>query len=354
MDKLLNPTLPCDATQLSGIRPLSQRLASPLLLLMAGFVLLVLLPAITTYFDEPFYIRFATRVMIMALAAVSLDLILGFGGMVCFGHAAFLGVGAYTIGIIAWHAENSEPLISWPLVIQPFEQIIFTWPTAIVVAALVALVIGLISLRTSGLYFIMITLAFAQMLYYFFISLQTYGGEDGLSFTPPSELGPIDLDDRISFYYVTLAILVGCSCLVWRIVNSRFGMVIRGAKQNDRRMRAIGFSTYSYKLACFVISGAIAGLAGVLLAHSQQFVSPADLAWVRSSELITMVIVGGIGTVFGPILGAATYLVLELVIGSYTTHWQVILGPILIFVVLFAKGGMAGAFGVLNGRKAAQ
>ncbi|MBD9570788.1 branched-chain amino acid ABC transporter permease [Ensifer sp. ENS08] len=331
-----------------------QRLASPLCLVIAGFLLLALVPAVASYLEEPFYIRFATRVMIMALAAVSLDLILGFGGMVCFGHAAFMGVGAYAIGIMAWHVENGEPIMSWPFVLQPFDQLYFTWPAAVAAAALVALVIGLISLRTSGLYFIMITLAFAQMLYYFFISLETYGGEDGLQFTPPTELGFIDLDDRITFYYVTLAVLAGCSYLVWRIVNSRFGMVIRGAQQNDRRMRAIGFSTYQYKLACFVISGAIAGLAGVMLAQSQQFVSPADMAWVRSSELITMVIVGGIGTVFGPIVGAATYLLLELVIGSYTTHWQVILGPILIFVVLFAKGGLASAFGALGGRKVRQ
>lgn len=351
MDKLTIHSLPSSVTGTTDAALFRRRLASPRFLVLVGFLAFAVLPLVATYLDEPFYVRFATRVMIMALAAVSLDLILGFGGMVCFGHAAFVGVGAYTIGIMAWHVENSEPILNWPLVVQPFEQIFLTWPVAIGAAALAALVIGLISLRTSGLYFIMITLAFAQMLYYFFISLQTYGGEDGLQFTPPTEVGPIDFDDRITFYYITLGMLVACSYLVWRIVNSRFGMVIRGAKQNDRRMRAIGYSTYRYKLACFVISGAIAGLAGVLLAQSQQFVSPADMAWVRSSELITMVIVGGIGTVFGPILGAATYLVLELVIGSYTTHWQVILGPILIFVVLFAKGGLAGAFRALGGRK---
>ncbi|HEY0526814.1 MAG TPA: branched-chain amino acid ABC transporter permease [Stellaceae bacterium] len=313
-------------------------IAAALLVLLA----LAALPPAAGLLDEPFLIRFFTRIMVMAIAAMSLDLILGFGGMVSLGHAAFVGIGAYAVGILSWHATNAEPLLSWPVAIQGTESAFVAWPAAVLAAALAALAIGLVSLRTSGVFFIMITLAFAQMLYFFFIALQKYGGEDGLQLMERSSLGPVDLGDRVTFYYVVLAVLACCLGFAARLVRSRFGMVLRGCRQNERRLLAIGIPTTRYKLAAFVIAGAMGGLAGVLLVNSQSFVSPADMAWTRSGEILVMVILGGMGTLVGPILGAAAYLLLELVIGSYTTHWQVIFGPALIAVVLFAKRGLYG------------
>jgi branched-chain amino acid transport system permease protein len=193
----------------------------------------------------------------------------------------------------------------------------------------------------------MITLAFAQMLYFFFIALQKYGGENGLQMLERSQLGPLDLDDKFVFYYLVLAILLLALFLCRRLVASRFGMVIEGARQNERRLNAIGFPTFRYRLVAFVISGALAGLAGVLLANSQTYVSPADMAWARSGELIVMVVLGGMGTLIGPVLGAAAYLLLELALGGITPHWQVIFGPLLILVVLFARRGL---YGLLAGR----
>jgi branched-chain amino acid transport system permease protein len=312
--------------------------------LAAVLVLLALaaLPPIAALLDEPFLIRLFTRVMVMAIAAMSLDLILGYGGMVSLGHAAFVGIGAYVVGILSWHATGGEPLLSWPIAIPGTESAFVAWPAAVLAAALAALAIGLVSLRTGGVFFIMITLAFAQMLYFFFIALQKYGGEDGLQLMARSDLGPIDLGNRVTFYYVVLAVLAGCLGVAARLVRSRFGMIIRGCRQNERRLLAIGIPTTRYRLAAFVIAGAMGGLAGVLLANSQSFVSPADMAWTRSGEIMVMVILGGMGTLVGPILGAAAYLLLELAIGSYTTHWQVIFGPILILIVLFAKRGLYG------------
>jgi branched-chain amino acid transport system permease protein len=322
--------------------PLPRRLSPRIAILIAGLVVLAAVPLVAQLLDQPFYIRLFTRIMIMELAALSLDLILGYGGMVSFGHAAFLGIGAYVTGILAYHAANDEPLLTWPLLIPGSENAFIVWPLAVLAAALAALVIGAISLRTSGVSFIMITLAFAQMLYFFFIALQKYGGEDGLQMQERSLLGPFDLDDKLVFYYLVLAILLLALFLCRRLVASRFGMVIEGTRQNERRLKAIGFRTFRYRLAAFVISGAIAGLAGVLLANSQTYVSPADMAWARSGELIVMVVLGGMGTLIGPIIGAAIYLLLELTLGGLTPHWQVIFGPLLILVVLFARRGIYG------------
>ena len=311
-------------------------------LITAGALLLVVVPLLGQVASDPFYVRFVTRVMAMAIAAVSLDLILGFGGMACFGQAAFLGVGAYVTAILSWHVDNADLLLSWPVAIPGSDNAYVVWPVAILAAALAALVIGLVSLRTSGAYFIMITLAFAQMLYFFFVSLQRYGGDDGLQMAERSYLAPLDLGNQTTFYYVVFCALVLCLLLSHRLVHSRFGMVLRGCRQNERRLRAIGFPTFRYKLVAFVVAGAMAGLSGVLLANNQSFVSPADLAWTRSGELMIMVVLGGMGTLYGPVIGAAVYFLLQLVLGSYTVHWQVILGPILILVVLFAKRGLWG------------
>jgi branched-chain amino acid transport system permease protein len=266
--------------------------------------------------------------MIYAIVAVSLDLILGYGGMVSLGHAAFFGVGAYAVGILSHHGIDSA---------------FVCWPVAFTVSALIALFIGTISLRTSGVYFIMITLAFAQMLYYFFFGLEAYGGSDGMPVLSRNSLGGLlDISRHTTFHYFVLAVLMMVLFLGHRLVHSRFGTVIRGIRENEPRMRSIGFATFRYKLVCFVISGTIAGLAGALIANQTLYVSPALMHWTRSGDILVMVILGGMGSLFGPVLGAMTLLLAEEVLSSYTQHWMIFLGPLLILVVLFAKGGIYG------------
>ncbi len=295
-------------------------------------LLLALVPPIAALTNEPFYVDLFRRMMIFAIAAVSLDLILGYGGMVSFGHAAYLGIGAYAVGIPAFHGIDNGFL---------------QWGLAIVASALTALVIGVISLRTSGVYFIMITLAFAQMLYYLGIGLETYGGDNGMRLVARSKFGgPIDLHQPMVFYYVVLAILVLFLVLGGRLVESRFGMVIRAAKSNEPRARAIGFSPFRYKLTAFVIAGGAGGLAGALLANQTEYLTPEFMHWTRSGEIMFMVILGGMGTLVGPVIGAVVLLLLEDVLSALTAHWQIILGPLLVLVVLFAKRGL---FGLLLG-----
>ena len=296
-------------------------------LIAALLVFLALLPVYVVAGGNNFPLILFTRIVILALAATSLNLILGYGGMVSFGHAAYVGVGAYVVGILAKEGINAG-LIQWPL--------------AVLVSALFALVIGALSLRTRGVYFIMITLAFAQMIYYVGVSLDRYGGDDGLTIYRRSQFGPLNLSNKIVFYYLCLALLLGTIFLVHRIVNSRFGMVIRGAFSNERRMRAVGFPVFRYRLACFVIAGTLCGLAGVLLANHTDFVSPAMMHWTRSGDLIVMVVLGGMGSPFGPLIGAIVLLVLEEVLSGVTEYWQIILGPMLLLVVLFARGGIDG------------
>ena len=317
---------------------LAPRTVLPVAMLLA----LAFLPQIAGIVDNPFLIRVGMQIMILAIAALSLNLILGYGGMVSLGHAVFIGIAAYVVAIYKWHLANGEPLLDKPFLIEGSADLAVIGPIAIAVSALSALVIGFISLRTSGLYFIMITLAFAQMLYYLFVAFQKYGGEDGTQLLERLSFGPFPLNNRIVLYYVVFAALVGTIVLIDRIVESRFGMVLQGCRQNERRLQAIGYPTLKYKLVAFVIAGAIGGLAGVLLAVSQQFVSPVDLSWTRSGELVIMLVLGGVGTLLGPVFGAAFYVVLELVLGSWTTHWQIVFGPVFIFFVLFVKGGIAG------------
>jgi len=318
---------------------------TPRVILSAAMLIaLAVLPQISSAVDNPFLIRVGMRIMILAIAASSLNLILGYGGMVSLGHAAFIGIAAYVVAILNWHVSNGEPLLSWPIVIEGSANAYVVAPVAIAVSALSALIIGFISLRTTGLYFIMITLAFAQMLYYLFIAFQKYGGEDGTQLLERLTLGSVSLNDRILLYYIALGILLSILIFIDRIVQSRFGMVLQGCRQNERRLEAVGYPTFRYKLVAFVIAGAIAGAAGTLLAVSQQFVSPADLAWPRSGELVIMLVLGGVGTLFGPVFGSAFYVVLQLVLDSWTTHWQIIFGPVFIFFVLFVKGGIVGLF----------
>lgn len=310
----------------------------------AVLALLALLPLYAAATGNTFLLTLFTRIVILAVAAVSLNLIMGFGGMVSFGHAAYLGIGGYVVGILAKEGIGSG-----------FVQ----WPLALLLSGLFALGVGALSLRTRGVYFIMITLAFAQVAYYVANGLDRYGGDDGLTIQRRSDFGAlIDLSNRTVFYYLCLAILFATLYLVWRIVNSRFGLVIQGARSNERRMRAIGFPTFRYKLVCFVIAGVLCGLAGVLLANHTNFISPALMHWTRSGDLIVMAVMGGMGSVFGPVIGAITLLVLEEalphLIGLLTfittgkeivaakEYWQLILGPMLLLIVLFARGGIDG------------
>jgi branched-chain amino acid transport system permease protein len=295
---------------------------------LAGMALLPLHAALT---GNSFLMSLCTRIIILAMAAVSLNLIMGFGGMVSFGHAAYLGIGGYVVGILAKEGVDSGFL---------------QWPLALAASALFALAVGALSLRTRGVYFIMITLAFTQMLYYVAIGLDRYGGDDGMTIYRRSQFGGLlDLSNRTAFFYLCLVLLLLTSCLIWRIVNSRFGMVIRGARSNERRMRAIGYPTYRYKLVCFVIAGTACGLAGVLLANHTDFINPAMMHWTRSGDLIVMAVLGGMGTVLGPVLGALALLVLEEVLSGITEYWQIIIGPIFLLVVLFARGGIDGLLG---------
>ncbi|HZP78256.1 MAG TPA: branched-chain amino acid ABC transporter permease [Pseudolabrys sp.] len=289
---------------------------------------LALLPLYVQLTGDRFMLTLFTRVVILALAAVSLNLILGYGGMMSFGHAAYLGIGGYAVGILAHEGIGSG-----------FIQ----WPVALAVSALFALVIGALSLRTRGVYFIMITLAFAQMAYYIASGLERYGGDDGLTIYKRSDFaGLINLNNRTHFYYLCLACLFAGMYLVWRLVNSRFGMAIRGIRSNERRMRAIGFPAYRYRLACFVIAGTLCGLAGALLANHNDFVSPATMYWTQSGDLMVMVILGGMGTLFGPLVGTIVLLVLEQLLSQVTEFSGLIIGPLLMLIVLFARGGIDG------------
>jgi branched-chain amino acid transport system permease protein len=295
---------------------------------VAIVTLLALVPVYAALTANPFVMTLFTRVLILALAALSLNLIMGFGGMVSFGHAAYLGIGGYAVGILAKEGVGSG-----------FVQ----WPVAVAASALYALVVGALSLRTRGVYFIMITLAFAQMIYYVAIGLDRYGGDDGLTIYHNSQFGGLlDLSNKTLFYYLCFGLLLAGTYLVWRIVNSRFGLVIRGARSNERRMRAIGFPTFRYKLACFVIAGAMCGLAGALLANFTNYISPALMHWTRSGDLIVMAVLGGMNAMFGPLIGAMTFLLLEEALSHVTDYPNLIIGPLLLIVAIYVNGGIDG------------
>ncbi len=307
-------------------------------------ILLALVPAYASLTGNYFLMTLFTRIIILGMAATSLNLILGYGGMVSFGHAVYLGIGGYAVGILAFEGITSGFL---------------QWPAALLISALFGLIVGALSLRTRGVYFIMITLAFAQLVYYFGVGLERYGGDDGLTILRRSQFGElVNLSNRTQFYYICFVLLLGTIYVTWRVVNSRFGLVIQGSRSNDRRMRAIGFPTFRYRLACFVIAGAICGLAGALLANHTGFISPATMHWTRSGDLIVMVVLGGMASSFGPLIGAVALLVLEEALpfvirmaalplfGDAATriaeYWQIVLGPLFLLVVLFARGGIDG------------
>ncbi len=294
-------------------------------------LILGLVPVYAALTGDTFVITLFTRILILALAALSLNLIMGYGGMVSFGHAAYLGIGGYAVGIL-----SKEGIFSG------FVQ----WPVAIAASALYALVVGALSLRTRGVYFIMITLAFAQMIYYVAIGLDRYGGDDGLTIYRNSQFGGlIDLGNKTFFYYLCFVLLLASVYAVWRLVNSRFGLVIQGARSNERRMRAIGFPTFRYKLVCFVIAGAMCGLAGALLANHTNYISPAMMEWTRSGDLIVMAVLGGMRAAFGPLIGAMTFLLLEDWLSRVTDYPNLIIGPLLLIVAIYVNGGIDGLLG---------
>jgi branched-chain amino acid transport system permease protein len=294
-----------------------------------GLVLLLVFPLVAPALNLDFYVSFVRRVLIFALAATSLNFILGYGGMVALGHAAFFGAGAYAVAMLS---------------VQGISQALIAWPVAMLVAGALALVIGMISLRTRGVYFIMITLAFAQMVFYLFISLRQYGGEDGLNLKGPSLFPGLNLAEDRTFYYVVLVLVLACLWWLNRLINARFGQALQGIRENESRMEALGYPVFRIKLLAFVIAGVMAGLAGALLASHNQFVSPSLMHWTASANLIIMVIVGGIGLRYGGLVGAAVMLWLEEVLRLYTDYWHLPLGVLLLAIVLFAPRGLAGMF----------
>jgi branched-chain amino acid transport system permease protein len=298
-------------------------------------VVMFVLPLYAWWSGQKFYLDLSTRMVTLTLAAVSLNLVLGYGGMISFGHAAFIGIGAYSVGILAFHGIGSG-LIHFPL--------------AVALCALFALVTGAVSLRTKGVYFIMITMAFAQMAYYFFVSLDYYGGDDGLPIYSRSALPLLNLRDPLTLFLLAYASLLAGLYLKYRIVNSRFGLVMQGAKDNDARMRTLGYNTYAYRLVAYVISGAMAGFAGALLGNFTGFISPEMMGWTRSGELIFMVILGGAGSLFGPVFGSIGFLMLEEYLSTITIYWQLPFGLLLIAAVLFIRGGFWGLLSRLGAR----
>jgi branched-chain amino acid transport system permease protein len=291
---------------------------------------------------EPFVLTLVAKVAILGMAGVGLNLALGYGGLVSFGHAAFFGIGGYAAGILASHAQDYVPLMTWPLEIAGTTSMPVIWLAAIVVAGLVAIPIGALSLRTGGVHFIMITLAFAQMIYYFAISWPAYGGEDGLSLYLRNTLPGVNTMDAWSFFLVAFLLLLAVLAIVATIVRSRFGLALDMARQNALRLTSIGVRPFDVRLTAFVISAMIAGLAGALYADLNRFVSPTMFSWHLSGELIVFVILGGVGRLCGPVAGAALYVLLEHQLGEITEYWQFLLGILLLLVVLFARGGLIG------------
>jgi branched-chain amino acid transport system permease protein len=296
--------------------------------LLALAALAIAFPFAMRALDEAFYISVASRILVYGIAATSLNLVLGYGGLVSFGHAAFFGIGAYAVGILVTEGVPS----GW-----------IGFPAAMAVAAIAAAAIGAVSLRTRGVYFIMITLAFAQMLYYLVNSVKAYGGDEGLNIRVRSDFGlGLNLKDDLTFYFVVLACLAGTLLVVHRLIRSRFGRVVLAMRDDDARAEAIGFPTFRYKLILFVIAAALGGLAGALMVNQQNYVNPNVLHWTQSGTLMVMVILGGVGTLWGGVLGAAVLLVLEEVVSAYTVHWQFYVGWVLLGIVLYAPGGLVG------------
>jgi branched-chain amino acid transport system permease protein len=292
------------------------------------FLAFALFPVFAAAGAENYLLDLVTRMMIFGIAALALDLIVGYGALISFGHAAFVGIGAYAVGILSAHGINDA---------------LITLPVALLAASLFALATGIVCLRTRGVYFIMMTLAFGQMAFFTASSLAPYGSDDGLTIHTRNALAGFAVaHDAHVLYYVTFVCLLASYLLCRAIVVSRFGRVFRGARENPIRMATIGFDVFQYQLVAYVISGTLGGLAGFLLANETEFVSPAYMSWQRSGELIIMVLFGGLGSLHGAIIGAAAYLLAEEWLSGITENWKVIFGPLLVVVVMFGRGGLMG------------
>ncbi len=304
------------------------RPARALVLPVLIFLAFAVLPLLASLTAERYLLNVAARIMAFAVAAVALDLLVGYGGLISFGHAAFIGLGAYAVGILSAHGID-DALVALPVAVAV--SMLFAWLT------------GIVCLRTKGVYFIMITLAFGQMVYFIATSLAPYGGDNGLTVAARNTIAgwPLIKSDRALYYFILIC-LVAVYLFCRALIVSRFGRVLRGAKENATRMAAIGFTTRRFRLIAYVISGGIAGVSGFLLANLTEFVSPAYMSWQQSGELIVMIILGGVGTLDGAIIGSAVYLVAEEWLSGMTENWQVIFGPLLVLVVLFARGGLIG------------
>ncbi|MDF3836911.1 branched-chain amino acid ABC transporter permease [Cupriavidus basilensis] len=305
---------------------------------LIGLAVLALVPMGAEATNTPYAINLATRFLIYGLAAVSLDLILGYGALVSFGHAMFFGLGGYVVAIVAHHALEASPLYGWSGTMQA----LIAWPLALICCGLLGAIVGYLALRTRGVQFIMITLAFAQLVYFVLMSLQVYGGDDGLLMPQRNEIPGLDIEKPVTFYYVCLVVLALWTWLCARIVNSRFGMVLQALRQSERRTVNLGAAPTPIRLTAFVLSAIGTGLAGVLWANYAGLVTPDMASWSKSGELMAMVILGGAGTLLGPIGGAAVFLGLEQTLTAWTEHWMLIMGPILVLVVLAGRNGLFG------------
>jgi len=291
-------------------------------------------PFIFEWANQPFYLDLLSRALILGIAAISLNLILGFGGMVSLGHAAYIGIGAYCVGIPSYYDFYN----GWLHLVL-----------ALSVSAGFALVTGAISLRTKGVYFIMITMAFSQMAYFVFLSLEEYGADDGLVIYSRSEFPEwLSMNSSTGLYYWIFAVLLMALFFTKRLLHSRFGRVIVGSRYNEQRMQALGFNTYRYRLVCYVIAAMICSVAGMLLGNFTSFISPDMMGWSRSGELIFMVIIGGVATLFGPLVGTIAFVLLEEFLSAITIYWHLIFGVLLVLLVLFGKGGIHGWLEMLD------
>lgn len=309
---------------------------------------LLLLPVWAYTADEPFFITLATRAAIFALAGVGLNMALGQGGLVSLGHATYFGIGGYAMGILASHAQTYTPIFEWPFLVEGTTSMPVIWLIAVLLSGLAALLIGALSIRTTGVYFIMITLAFAQMFYYFFVSWSAYGGDDGLSIYLRNGFPGLNTLDPLQFFaivYVVLLIALGFAAMVAR---SPFGLALNAARQSAERVEAVGISPYRLRLVVFVLSGMMTGLAGALFADLNRFVSPSMFSWQTSGEIMVFVILGGVARLCGPVAGAALYILLEYTLGGLSEYWHIYLGALLLLIVLFARGGIVG---LLAGRE---
>lgn len=320
----------CGGSTLFGFLPESIQWRSvrtiAALLLIA---LLLIVPMVSQWLGQSFYLTLVTRIVIFAIVASGLNLILGFGGLVSMGHAMFVGIGAYVVGISSFHGLQD----GWSQL-----------GLAVLITIGVSAITGLVSLRTRGIGFIMITLAFGQMFYFLFVSLKQYGGDDGLLIEQRSQFAFLpDLNNRVALYYVTVAVLLLVMFLVWRVVHSRFGYVLRGFQANEQRMVAAGFPRLRYQLSAYVASAVICAIAGVLLANLTLFSSPSYLSWQASGDYVLMIVLGGMGTVMGPLLGTTVFLLLEEALSGMTQHWMAWIGLFIFLIALFSRKGLWGA-----------